>query len=92
MKNEINHQYWLGILGDFALTKYQRDFFPVWWIFSFPLEPVWIRFNQYLYNEVQVMKTKLAIILTTATLLGGCASIQDSYVNPMNWFGNSASE
>ena len=29
------------------------------------------------------MKTRLAIILTAATLLGGCASIQDSYVNPM---------
>ena len=38
-----------------------------------------------------VMKTRLAIILTAATLLGGCASIQDSYVNPMNWFGTSAS-
>lgn len=38
-----------------------------------------------------VMKTRLAIILTAVTLLGGCASIQDSYVNPMNWFGTSAS-
>ena len=37
------------------------------------------------------MKTRLAIILTTVTLLGGCASMQDSYVNPINWFGTSAS-
>jgi len=37
------------------------------------------------------MRTKIAIILTATVLLGGCASIQDSYVNPMNWFGNSAS-
>ena len=33
------------------------------------------------------MRTKIAIILTATVLLGGCASIQDSYVNPMNWFG-----
>ena len=38
------------------------------------------------------MKTRLAFILIAVTLLGGCASIQDSYVNPMNWFGTSASD
>ena len=36
------------------------------------------------------MKKKIAVLLIATSLLGGCASLQDSYVNPMNWFGNSS--
>lgn len=35
------------------------------------------------------MRLPLALALVALTVLGGCAAIRDSRVNPFNWFGTS---
>lgn len=37
------------------------------------------------------MRIPLSVILATSLVLGGCATIRDSRVNPFNWFGTSES-
>ena len=38
------------------------------------------------------MKTKLTLILVASLALGGCATVRESRMNPMNWFGSSREE
>jgi len=38
------------------------------------------------------MRLPLAAILATAVILGGCARVSESRLNPFNWFGSSRAE